>query len=292
MFLEAALALSRPSSAAATTASSSSTAARSQRSTRSSRRSRSSPTRELQAKTPELQAAASPTARRSTTCCPRPSPWCARPPSACSACATSTCRWSAASRCTTARSRRCAPARARRWSRRCPSYLNALAGKGVHVVTVNDYLAKRDAEWMGTHLPLPRPDRGRRSCRRWSRPRSSAAYAADITYGTNNEFGFDYLRDNMATQVEERFQRGLQLRHRRRGRLDPDRRGAHAAHHLRPGRGLAPSSTARSTQLVAEAHAAEGREERSRAPGDYWVDVKQPPGHCCPRPATSTPRSC
>jgi preprotein translocase subunit SecA len=89
-----------------------------------------------------------------------------------------------------------------------PAYLNALTGRGVHIVTVNDYLANRDAEWMGkifrflgltvgVNLPQMEPDRKR------------AAYAADITYGTNNEFGFDYLRDNMAMHVEERFQRGL-----------------------------------------------------------------------------------
>jgi preprotein translocase subunit SecA len=89
-----------------------------------------------------------------------------------------------------------------------PAYLNALSGKSVHIVTVNDYLATRDAEWMGkiyrflgltvgVNLPHMEPDAKRR------------AYAADITYGTNNEFGFDYLRDNMAMHVEERFQRGL-----------------------------------------------------------------------------------
>jgi preprotein translocase subunit SecA len=89
-----------------------------------------------------------------------------------------------------------------------PAYLNALTGRGVHVVTVNDYLANRDAEWMGkiyrflgltvgVNLPHMQPEVKRR------------AYAADITYGTNNEFGFDYLRDNMAMHVEERFQRGL-----------------------------------------------------------------------------------
>jgi preprotein translocase subunit SecA len=89
-----------------------------------------------------------------------------------------------------------------------PAYLNALTGKGVHIVTVNDYLANRDAEWMGkifrflglsvgVNLPHMEPEKKR------------AAYAADITYGTNNEFGFDYLRDNMAMHVEERFQRGL-----------------------------------------------------------------------------------
>ena len=88
-----------------------------------------------------------------------------------------------------------------------PSYLNALAGKGVHVVTVNDYLAKYHAEWMGrihhflglttgVILPQMRPDERR------------AAYACDITYGTNNELGFDYLRDNMACSIEDCVQRG------------------------------------------------------------------------------------
>ncbi|MEO8717347.1 MAG: preprotein translocase subunit SecA, partial [Burkholderiales bacterium] len=89
-----------------------------------------------------------------------------------------------------------------------PAYLNALAGHGVHIVTVNDYLARRDADWMGkifgflglgvgVNIPQMEPEDKR------------AAYAADITYGTNNEFGFDYLRDNMAMRVEERFQRRL-----------------------------------------------------------------------------------
>lgn len=88
-----------------------------------------------------------------------------------------------------------------------PAYLNALSGEGVHVVTVNDYLAARDAEWnrplfefLGLTVGVVRsqqpPDEKR------------AAYRADITYGTNNEFGFDYLRDNMAFRLEDRFQRG------------------------------------------------------------------------------------
>jgi len=87
-------------------------------------------------------------------------------------------------------------------------YLNALPAKGVHVVTVNDYLARRDANWMrplyeflglsvGVVVPFQDPNEKR------------AAYACDITYGTNNEFGFDYLRDNMAFSVEEKFQREL-----------------------------------------------------------------------------------
>lgn len=89
-----------------------------------------------------------------------------------------------------------------------PVYLNALTGKGVHLVTVNDYLARRDAEWMGklynflgltvgVNLPqMPREEK-------------QAAYAADVTYGTNNEYGFDYLRDNMVYETADRVQRGL-----------------------------------------------------------------------------------
>src|SRR3954452_7236337 len=90
-----------------------------------------------------------------------------------------------------------------------PSYLNALAGRGVHLITTNDYLASRDADWMGQlHRSLGltvgkiitddsmMPDDKR------------AMYGCDITYGTNNEFGFDYLRDNMVTSIEEQVQRG------------------------------------------------------------------------------------
>ncbi len=88
-----------------------------------------------------------------------------------------------------------------------PAYLNALTGKGVHIVTVNDYLAKRDSEWMGklynflglsVGLIIHEKDNEQRK----------AAYAADITYGTNNEMGFDYLRDNMVIYKEHRVQRG------------------------------------------------------------------------------------
>jgi preprotein translocase subunit SecA len=89
-----------------------------------------------------------------------------------------------------------------------PSYLNAISGKGVHVITVNDYLAKRDADWsrplfeflgltVGCNIPGLSP------------AEKNAAYQADITYGTNNEFGFDYLRDNMAFSPQDRVQRGL-----------------------------------------------------------------------------------
>ena len=89
-----------------------------------------------------------------------------------------------------------------------PVYLNALAGRGVHVVTVNDYLANRDAQWMGrlynylglsVGVNLPQ----------MPREQKQQAYQADITYGTNNEFGFDYLRDNMVYEPEDRVQRHL-----------------------------------------------------------------------------------
>ncbi|OKH61864.1 preprotein translocase subunit SecA, partial [Mycobacterium sp. SWH-M3] len=88
-----------------------------------------------------------------------------------------------------------------------PSYLNALSGKGVHVVTVNDYLAKRDSEWMGRVHRFLGLDVGVILSGLTPEERR-AAYAADITYGTNNEFGFDYLRDNMAHSVEDMVQRG------------------------------------------------------------------------------------
>ncbi len=115
-----------------------------------------------------------------------------------------------------------------------PAYLNALEGKGVHLVTVNDYLAARDAEWMGSihrflGLKVGLIQAGMNPDER--RP----AYAADITYGTNNEFGFDYLRDNMAMRRDDMVQRGHRYRDRRRGGLDPHRRGPHPAHHLRSG---------------------------------------------------------
>ncbi|MBT9500204.1 MAG: preprotein translocase subunit SecA [Burkholderiaceae bacterium] len=89
-----------------------------------------------------------------------------------------------------------------------PVYLNALTGKGVHLVTVNDYLAKRDAEWMGrlyTFLGLTVGV----NMPQMSREDKQAAYRADVTYGTNNEFGFDYLRDNMVQDIADRVARGL-----------------------------------------------------------------------------------
>ncbi len=88
-----------------------------------------------------------------------------------------------------------------------PAYLNALAGKGVHVVTVNDYLAERDSAWMGRVHKFLGLEVG---CilSNMQKDQRRAAYGADITYGTNNEFGFDYLRDNMAWEADELVQRG------------------------------------------------------------------------------------
>ena len=85
--------------------------------------------------------------------------------------------------------------------------LNALAGEGVHVVTVNDYLARRDAEWMSPiYHALGLSIGVLQNMQPYEEKR--AAYAADITYGTNSEFGFDYLRDNMAVSLEEKVQHG------------------------------------------------------------------------------------
>ena len=114
-----------------------------------------------------------------------------------------------------------------------PVYLNALAGKGVHVVTVNDYLAKRDSEWMGrvySFLGLTvgvivhgLSDEERR-----------AAYECDVTYATNNELGFDYLRDNMKYERAQMVQRGHQYAIVDEVEFDPGRRSAYAFDHFRP----------------------------------------------------------
>jgi preprotein translocase subunit SecA len=150
-----------------------------------------------------------------------------------------------------------------------PSYLNALSGKGVHVVTVNDYLARRDAEWMGrihrflglsVGVVVPQMDNDEKQ----------RSYQSDITYGTNNEFGFDYLRDNMATQVTERFQRGLNyaivdevdsiLIDEARTPLIISGQAEDSTELYRKINVLVP-------RLVAQ--------KDEKAEGDYWVDLKQ-----------------
>ena len=117
-----------------------------------------------------------------------------------------------------------------------PVYLNALAGKGVHVVTVNDYLAQRDAEWMGRIYKFLGLTVGV-IVHELDDDERRAQYACDVTYGTNNELGFDYLRDNMKMSAPEMVQRGHFYAIVDEVELDPDRRGAHPAHHLRPDRG-------------------------------------------------------
>jgi preprotein translocase subunit SecA len=150
-----------------------------------------------------------------------------------------------------------------------PSYLNALTGRGVHVVTVNDYLARRDAEWMGrihrflgltVGVVVPQMDGAEKQ----------AAYKADITYGTNNEFGFDYLRDNMATQVGERFQRVLNY-------AIVDEVDSILIDEARTPliiSGQAEDSTdlyRRINELVPYL----SKQEEEKSEGDYWADLKQ-----------------
>src|SRR5687768_16072479 len=150
-----------------------------------------------------------------------------------------------------------------------PSYLNALEGKGVHVVTVNDYLAKRDAEWMGrihrflglsVGVVVPQMDSVEKQ----------RSYQSDITYGTNNEFGFDYLRDNMATQVSERFQRGLNY-------AIVDEVDSILIDEARTP--LIISGQAEdSTELYRRINVLVPRlvpQKDEKADGDYWVDLKQ-----------------
>jgi preprotein translocase subunit SecA len=150
-----------------------------------------------------------------------------------------------------------------------PSYLNALTGKSVHIVTVNDYLAKRDAEWMGrvhTFLGL----KVGVNLSQMPHAEKQIAYGADITYGTNNEFGFDYLRDNMVTQVTERVQRGLNfaivdevdsiLIDEARTPLIISGQAEDSTELYRKVNLLAPRLT---------------KQETEDGPGDYWVDLKQ-----------------
>ena len=158
-----------------------------------------------------------------------------------------------------------------------PLYLNALAGRGAHLVTVNSYLAQRDSEWMGTSTSTWASPSDCIDLHEPGTPERRAAYRADITYGTNNEFGFDYLRDNMVHALEQRVQRGALLRDHRRGGLDPDRRGAHAAHHLRAGRrreqtdayrrvqpGWCRDLSRKQTRIVERAGRARREKDRSR----------------------------
>ncbi len=116
-----------------------------------------------------------------------------------------------------------------------PVYLNALAGRGVHVVTVNDYLAKRDAEWMGQIYKFLGLTVGV-IVHGLDDEQRKKEYDCDVTYGTNNELGFDYLRDNMKYRLEDMVQRGHVYAIVDEVELDPDRRSTHPADHFRSAR--------------------------------------------------------
>jgi preprotein translocase subunit SecA len=149
-----------------------------------------------------------------------------------------------------------------------PAYLNTLGGEGVHIVTVNDYLAQRDADWMGkvyrflgltVGVNLSQMEHGLKQ----------QAYAADITYGTNNEFGFDYLRDNMVYQVSEKVQRGLHY-------AIVDEVDSILIDEARTPliiSGQAEDTTdlyIRMNQIAPKLE----RQKEEKGPGDYWVDEK------------------
>ena len=150
-----------------------------------------------------------------------------------------------------------------------PAYLNALAGQGVHIVTVNDYLAQRDADWMGKIYGFLGLTVGV-NLSQMEHDLKQQAYAADITYGTNNEFGFDYLRDNMVYQVAERVQqRGLHY-------AIVDEVDSILIDEARTPliiSGQAEDTTdlyVRMNQVAPKLV----RQKKEDAPGDYWVDEK------------------
>ncbi|MBN8717275.1 MAG: preprotein translocase subunit SecA [Stenotrophomonas sp.] len=155
----------------------------------------------------------------------------------------------------------------------CAVYLNALEGKGVHVVTVNDYLARRDAaqmgklyNWLGLSVGVIYPG--------MSHADKAPAYACDITYGTNNEFGFDYLRDNMALAKEDRVQRGLNF-------AIVDEVDSILIDEARTPLIISgPADESPELYLKVDAIVpAMVRQETEESEGDYWVDEKQKQVH-------------
>ena len=149
-----------------------------------------------------------------------------------------------------------------------PAYLNALPGKGVHVVTVNDYLASRDAQWMARLYGFLGLTVGI-NLSQMPHEQKQAAYAADITYGTNNEYGFDYLRDNMVFQMSEKVQRALNF-------AIVDEVDSILIDEARTP--LIISGQAEdNTDLYLSINAIPGhlvRQEKEDGEGDYWVDEK------------------
>ena len=149
-----------------------------------------------------------------------------------------------------------------------PAYLNALTGKGVHVVTVNDYLAQRDAEWMGRLYRFLGLTVGI-NLSQMPHDQKQAAYAADITYGTNNEYGFDYLRDNMVYQLSEKVQRGLNF-------AIVDEVDSILIDEARTPL-IISGQADDSTELYQAINAVPARltkQAEENGPGDYWVDEK------------------
>jgi preprotein translocase subunit SecA len=153
------------------------------------------------------------------------------------------------------------------------AYLNALPGKGVHVVTVNDYLAKRDSEWMGRLYGYLGMTTGVIISQMEHEDRRRS-YAADITYGTNNEFGFDYLRDNMAFNLEQKVQRGLNF-------AIVDEVDSILIDEARTPL-IISGPTEESTEVYIKANAIIPmlkRQEKEQGNGDYWVDEKERQAH-------------
>ena len=149
-------------------------------------------------------------------------------------------------------------------------YLNAIAGKGVHVVTVNDYLASRDAAWMGHVYNFLGLSVGTILSSVQDTESKSKAYAADVTYGTNNEFGFDYLRDNMEYEVSHRRQRGLFY-------AIVDEVDSILIDEARTPL-IISGSAEDSTELYRQVNDIPAlliRQKEEKGPGDYWVDEKQ-----------------
>ena len=149
------------------------------------------------------------------------------------------------------------------------AYLNALPGNGVHVVTVNDYLAKRDSEWMGRVYSFLGMTTGVIISQMEHHDRQ-VSYAADITYGTNNEFGFDYLRDNMAFNLEQKVQRGLNF-------AIVDEVDSILIDEARTPL-IISGPTEESTEVYIKANAIIPfltRQEKEQGNGDYWVDEKE-----------------
>ena len=149
-----------------------------------------------------------------------------------------------------------------------PAYLNALSGDGVHIVTVNDYLAQRDADWMGRVYRFLGLNVGV-NLSQMPHEEKQAAYRADITYGTNNEFGFDYLRDNMVFELSEKVQRGLTY-------AVVDEVDSILIDEARTP--LIISGQAEDTtdvyQAINEIAPKLVRQKEEKGPGDYWVDEK------------------